>query len=111
MVCVCVCVCGGGGGGVAPKRNVFLGRTVANPTIKKSKTFLLNKINSAVTHALYHFCDMSLKTAYAIFCSLEFHIVCAHMYFLWRHHFPPDKSENDQDNDSIDLHIVLTYDC
>jgi hypothetical protein len=42
---------------------------------------------------------------------IEFHIVCAHMYFLWRHHFPPDKSENDQDNDSIDLHIVLTYDC
>ena len=24
---------------------------------------------------------------------------CLHMYFLWRHHFPPDKSENDQDSD------------
>jgi hypothetical protein len=25
---------------------------------------------------------------------------CLHMYFLWRHHLPPDKSENDQDSDS-----------
>ena len=25
---------------------------------------------------------------------------CLHMYFLWRHHLPPDKSENDQDRDS-----------
>jgi hypothetical protein len=33
---------------------------------------------------------------------------CLHMYFLWRHHFPSDKSENDHDNDS-DLHILLTY--
>jgi hypothetical protein len=29
---------GGGGGGVAPKRNAFLGKNVADPTIKKSKT-------------------------------------------------------------------------
>jgi hypothetical protein len=38
-----------------------------------------------------------------------------HMYFLWRHRSPPDKSGNDpQDNGSltlIDSHIVLTYDC
>ena len=32
----------GGGGGVAPKRNMFLGKTFANPTIKKSKSFLAN---------------------------------------------------------------------
>ena len=25
---------------------------------------------------------------------------CLHMYFLWRHHLPPDKLENDQDSDS-----------
>jgi hypothetical protein len=25
---------------------------------------------------------------------------CLHMYFLWRHHLPPDKSANDQDSDS-----------
>jgi hypothetical protein len=30
---------GGGGGGGAPKRNVFLGKSFANPTIKKKKTF------------------------------------------------------------------------
>jgi hypothetical protein len=31
---------------------------------------------------------------------------CLHMYFLWRHHLPPDNSDW-----LIDLHIVLTYDC
>ena len=31
-----------GGGGGATKRNVFLGKNVANPTIKKSKYFLAN---------------------------------------------------------------------
>jgi hypothetical protein len=25
---------------------------------------------------------------------------CLHMHFLWRHHLPPDKSENGQDSDS-----------
>jgi hypothetical protein len=25
---------------------------------------------------------------------------CLHMYFLWRHHLPSDKSESDQDSDS-----------
>jgi hypothetical protein len=37
-----------------------------------------------------------------------------HMYFLWRHHLPPDKSENDQysDSDSFTYCIDnLTYDC
>ena len=33
---------GGGGGGVAPKRNVFLGKNFADPTIKKSNIFLPN---------------------------------------------------------------------
>jgi hypothetical protein len=30
---------GGGGGGGAPKRNVFLGKNFADPTVKKSKKF------------------------------------------------------------------------
>jgi hypothetical protein len=34
---------------------------------------------------------MSLITACAIFCSL----CCLYMYFLWRHHLPLDKSENE----------------
>jgi hypothetical protein len=52
--------------------------------------------HSLVTHVLYHFCGMSLITACAIFCSVKF----LPMYLLWRHHLPPDKSENDQDGDS-----------
>ena len=68
---------GGGGGGGAPKRNVFLDSNFANPTIKKSKDFLPNlkyqlKCKypqlSHITHVLYHFCDMNLITACAIFC-------------------------------------------
>jgi hypothetical protein len=37
--------------------------------------------NSVVTHVLYHFCDMSLITACAIFCSLMFHVVCTCIFF------------------------------
>ena len=39
---------------------------------------------------------------------------CLHMYFLWRHHLPPDKSQNDQDSNSdwfAILLIVWTHDC
>jgi hypothetical protein len=43
---------------------------------------------------------MSSVIACAIFCSLKFHVVCTCIYFLWRHHLPPDKSENDQNSDS-----------
>jgi hypothetical protein len=36
---------------------------------------------------------------------------CLHMYFLWRYHLSPNKSENDQEIVTlIDSHIVLTYD-
>jgi hypothetical protein len=69
---------------VAPKRNVFLGKNFADPTIKKSKYVLPNHKYQlknkypplaknftkgyclVVTHVLYHFCDMSLITACAI---------------------------------------------
>jgi hypothetical protein len=55
--------------------------------------------HSVVTHDLYHFCDTSLITACAIFCSLKFHVVCTCTFFgdticLLT------KSENDQDSDS-----------
>jgi hypothetical protein len=42
--CIILYICwgGGGGGGGATKRNVFLGKNFANPTIKKSKSFLAN---------------------------------------------------------------------
>jgi hypothetical protein len=55
--------------------------------------------HSLVTHVIYHFCDTSLITACAIYIQCKVSC-CLHMYFLWRQHFPPDKSENDQDNDS-----------
>ena len=43
---------------------------------------------------------MSLITT-RLFKFLQFKVSCClHMYFLWRHHLPPDKSENDQDSDS-----------
>jgi hypothetical protein len=67
----------------------------ADPTFKKSITFLANLkyqisiekqipflaknftkgYHSDVTHVLYHFCDMSLITTCAI-CSLKFQVVC-----------------------------------
>jgi hypothetical protein len=72
--------------GGAPKRNVFLGKNFADPTIKKVKIFiyptlkyqLKNKYlplaknvtkgyHSVVTHIFYHFCDMSLITSGATF--------------------------------------------
>jgi hypothetical protein len=38
-------------------------------------------LHSGVTHILYHFCDTSLTTACAIFCSLKFHVVCTCTFF------------------------------
>ena len=52
-----------------------------------------------VTHVLYHFCDTNLIAACAIHLQCKISC-CLHMYFLWRHHLPPDKSENDDDSDS-----------
>jgi hypothetical protein len=85
------------GGGI-PKRNVLLIKTFADPT-GKSKHFLPNfkyqlknkypplpknatkGYHSVVTDVLYHFCDMSLLTACAIFCTLKFHVVCTCTFF------------------------------
>jgi hypothetical protein len=88
-----------------------IGKNLADPAIKKSKLFLPNlkyqfprlantERYKVVTLSLFFttFCDMSLTTACAIFCSLKFHVV--YTCTLWRHHLPPDKSENDQDSDS-----------
>ena len=77
---------------MAPKRNVFQGKNVADPNIKKSKDVLPNLkyhlknkypplaknirkgYHSVVTHILvYYFYDMSLITACAIFCRPKFH--------------------------------------
>jgi hypothetical protein len=81
------------------------GKNFVNPTIKKSKTIFYptsktsQKDTIQLSHILYHFCDMSLITACAIFCSLKFHVVCTCTFFgdtvcLLT------KSENDQDSDS-----------
>jgi hypothetical protein len=104
--------------GVAPKRNVFRGKNVADPTIKKSRIWLpnlkyllknkypplaknfTNEYHSVVTHVLYHFCDMSLITACEIFCSLKLHLVCTCTFFGDTICLDPNKSENDQDIDS-----------
>jgi hypothetical protein len=52
---------------------------------------------------------LEFDIACAIFCSLKFHVVSMHMYFLWRHHLPPDKMIKIVT--LIDLYIILTYDC
>jgi hypothetical protein len=93
---------------VAPKKNVFPGKHFADPTAKSkkfdyptsninlkkypalAKTFI-KEYHSVVTHVLYHFYDTSLITKLSC---------CMYMYFLWRHHLSPNKSENDQDSDS-----------
>jgi hypothetical protein len=55
--------------------------------------------HSIVTHVLDHFYDMC-------FCKVS---CCLHMYFLWWHHLPPDKSENDEDSDSDWLIYILYW--
>ena len=71
-----------GGEWVAPKRNVFLGKNCADPTIKNKYMYpplaknFTTRYHSVVTHVLYHFCVTSLGTACAIFCSLKLHVVC-----------------------------------
>ena len=85
--------------GVAPKRRVFLRKKFADPTIKKTKKFFFNLkyqlknkyppltenltkgYHSVVPHVLYNFCDTSLITVCAIFCSLKFHVVCTCAFF------------------------------
>ena len=59
---------------------------------------------SVVTHVLYYFCDMSLITACAIFCSVMFHVVCTCTICLLTNR------KMMKTVTLIDLHIVLTYD-
>jgi hypothetical protein len=77
----------------------FLVKILLIQPIKSPKKFLLNPkyqlkskypspaktftkgYHSVVTHVLYHFCDMSLITAFAIFCSLKFHVICTCTFF------------------------------
>jgi hypothetical protein len=99
------------GGGVAPKRNVFLGKKFADPTIKKTKIWLpnfkyqlinnypplaknrLQKDTMQLSHMSF---TTSVTRVCENFCSLEVSC-CLHMYFLWKHHL---FCQNDQDSDS-----------
>jgi hypothetical protein len=60
--------------------------------------------------SLHHFCDTSLITACAIFCSLKFHIVCTCTFF-GDTICPLINRKTIKIVTLIDLHIVLTYDC
>jgi hypothetical protein len=66
--------------------------------------------HSVVIHVLYHFCDMSLTTAYAIFCSLKFHVVCTCTFFGDTICLLTNRKMI-KIVTLIDLNIVLTYDC
>jgi hypothetical protein len=111
---------------LVPKKIFFLGKNVADPTIK-SQNFLPNlkyqlKIKypplaknwlQKDTIQLSH---MSFTTSVTRVCaSAILHSLkpcCLHMYFLWRHHLPPDTYwKMIKMVTLIDLHIVLTYDC
>jgi hypothetical protein len=112
----------------SPKRNVFPGKNFADPTIKKSKIWLPNLkyklknkwvllaktftkgYHSVVSHVLYHFCDTSLITDCAIFCSLKFHVVCTCTFFGDTFCLPTNRKMI-KIVTLIDSHIVLTYDC
>jgi hypothetical protein len=61
--------------------------------------------HSIVTY-VYHFCEIILITASAIFCSVKFHVVCTCTFFGDR--LPPDKAGNDHDSTYC---IDTVYDC
>jgi hypothetical protein len=110
---------------MALKRNNSLGKNFAE--FKSSKVCLANlkyqlKMNThpwpktlqkdtvqlSHMHVLYHFCDMSLITACAIFCSLKFHVVCT---FFGETICLLTNRKMIKTVTLIDLHIVLTCDC
>jgi hypothetical protein len=105
-----------------------IGKHFAHPTIKKSAFFLTNLkyqlkniypplaknftkgYHAVVTYFLCHFCDMSSKTACAIFCSLKFHVVCTCTFFGDTICLLTNRKMI-KIVTLIDSHIVLTYDC
>jgi hypothetical protein len=111
-----VIICGGGW--LAPKRNFFRGKNFANPTIKKSKIWLPNlkyqlKTITTPDQKLYKKIPFSCHTDTCpipllwhefdngLWNFLQSKVSCClHMYFLWRRHLSPNKSENDRDSDS-----------
>ena len=103
--------------GVAPKRNVFRGKTFADPTSNinsKINTHPLAKnvtkgYHSVVTDVLYHFCDTSLITDCKMFCSLKFQVVCTCTFFGDTICLPTNRKMI-KIVTLIDSHIVLTYD-
>jgi hypothetical protein len=100
---------------VAPKRNVFRVKNVADPTIKKTKIWLPNlkyqlknnypctlgqKLNKRIPFSC-HTCPLSLQWHEfdnGLWNFLQSKVSCClHMYFLWKHNL---FCENDQDSDS-----------
>jgi hypothetical protein len=93
--------------GVAPKRKIFLGNHFVHPNHKyqlKNKYPPLAKNRYKRIPFSCHICSLPLLWYKFDNCLCNFLqskvSCCLHMYFLWRHHLPPDKSENDQDSDS-----------
>jgi hypothetical protein len=52
--------------------------------------------------SIHNFCEQehTINGKYRKFSMVS--LCCVHMYFLRRHHLPPDKSENNQDSTSSD---------
>ena len=82
------------------------------PTIKKFKTFLPSLAKNLPKRIPFgcHTCPLPLLWHEFDNCLCNFLqskvSCCLHMYFLWRYHLPPDKSENDQDSD---FYIYMLY--
>ena len=105
---------GGGGGGVPLNRNLFLVKGFLTQSLKSHNWnvfYPISNINKKIPtpgQKLYkripfscHICPLPLLWHEFDNCLCNFLqskvSCCRHMYFLWRHHLPPDKSENDQD--------------
>jgi hypothetical protein len=56
-----------------------------------------NLAHVQLSHVLYHFTEFDNCLCNFLQSKVS---CCLHMYFLWRNHLPPDKSESDQDYDS-----------
>jgi hypothetical protein len=110
---------GGGGGERTRKRNVFLGKHLADPTNKKSIFFYpTSNINYKIKYpplVVTHICPLPLLWHEFDNCLCNFLqskvSCCLHMYFLWRHHLLLTNRKMIKIVTLIDSHIVLPYDC
>jgi hypothetical protein len=85
------------GGGGDTEEKCFFGKCCADPNIKKWRKKFIQPQTHMSLPLLWHEFDKCLGNFLQSKVSC-----CLHMYSLWRHHLPPDISENDQDNDSDD---------